>query len=290
MIERRRRLLAIVYGEGSASAMSLSGAAVSVCDIAWVVDSTEMTDTKMLRLVRKLGHTVDLAGLSDEEAVDAVRALQPDGIVAYADAQIARASELGEALGLEYFDRKVADRLLDKVVQRRALAEAGLPVPRCVEVPPHPSPDDVEALAAGVEFPVVLKPRHGAASRDTHLAEDAAQLGDLLAALPAAGPEPDMVIEEYMAAAPNPPSDYFGDYVSVESVVSHGHISHLAVTGRLPSAPPFRETGLIIPTDYEPVVGAVHPGCGHRRHRRHRDPNRLSPHRDQGDRQGAPGH
>ena len=171
--------MAIVYGEGSASAMSLSGAAVSVCDIAWVVDSTEMTDTKMLRLVRKLGHTVDLAGLSDEAAVDAVRALRPDGIVAYADAQIASCVRVGRGpRAWSTSTARSADRLLDKVAQRRALAEAGLPVPRCVEVPPHPSPDDVEALTAEVDFPVVLKPRHGAASRDTHLAEDAAQLGE----------------------------------------------------------------------------------------------------------------
>ena len=128
-----------------------------------------------------------------------MRTLQPDGIVAYADAHIARASALGESLGLDYFDRTVADRLLDKVVQRRALAEGGLPVPRCLVVPPHPSSDEVDALAAGVDFPVVLKPRHGAASRETHLVSDAAQLGKLLARLPAAGPEPDMVIEEYMA-------------------------------------------------------------------------------------------
>jgi len=254
----RRPLLAVVYGEGSAPAMSLSGSAASVCDIAWVVDSTEMTDPKMLRLVRKLGRTIDLAGLSEEEAVAAVRAAQPDGIVAYADAHIARASALGEALGLDYFDRTVAARLLDKVVQRRALAEAGLPVPRCQVVPPRPSPDEVDALAAQVDFPVVLKPRHGAASRDTHLAADADELAKLLGELPAEGPAPDMVIEEYMAGAPDPPSDFFGDYVSVESVVAHGRISHLAVTGRLPSAPPFRETGLLIPTDYEPpLVGSI---------------------------------
>ena len=250
-----RKLLAIVYGEGSAAPMSLSASAVPLCDIAWVIDSTEMTDPRMLRLVRKLGRTVDLAGLSEEQAVEAVRALQPDGIVAYADAHIARAAALGEALGLDYFDRTVAHRLLDKVAQRRAFAEAGLPVPRCIEVPPRPSSEDVKSLAADVEFPVVLKPRHGAASRDTHLAEDPAELAELLEELPVVeGPEPDMVIEEYMAAAPTPPSPYFGDYVSVESVVSHGRISHLAVTGRLPSAPPFRETGLIIPTDYPPPL------------------------------------
>ncbi len=192
-----------------------------------------------------------MSGLSDKEAVDAVRTLRPDGIVAYADAHIALASALGEALGLEYFDTTVAGRLLDKVAQRQALAEAGLPVPRCLRVPPDPSPGEVEALAADVHFPVVLKPRHGAASRETHLAANVTELGEPpRASSPTEGPEHDMVIEEYMAAASVAPSEYFGDYVSVESVVSHGHISHLAVTGRTPSAKPFRETGLIIPTDY----------------------------------------
>ena len=63
-----------------------------------------------------------------------------------------------------------------------------------------------------------------------------------------------MVIESYMVGASPPPSGQFSDYVSVESVVADGVISHLAVTGRLPQAEPFRETGLIIPTDFEPSV------------------------------------
>jgi biotin carboxylase len=256
MTDERRPVLAIVYGDGSAPAMSLSASAASVCDLVWVIDSDEMKNVTMRRLVHKLGKTIDIAGMSGEEAADSLRALHPDGIVAYADTQIGPASSLGELLGLEYFGSAVAERLLDKVSQRRALDEGGLPVPRCVVVPPHPSPDDIDALAAGVAFPVVLKPRHGAASRDTHLAADAAQLRDLVAQLPdeEEGSGSEMVVEEYMAAAPSSPSPYFGDYVSVESVVAGGHVSHLAVTGRLPSAPPFRETGLIIPSDYAPSL------------------------------------
>ena len=126
-----------------------------------------------------------------------MRALLPDGIVAYADARSPVRPSWERPSGWSISIRKVADRLLDKVVQRRALAEAGLPAPRCVEVPPHPSPDDVEALTAGVEFPVVLKPRHGAASRDTHLAEDSGAAWGAPGGAPAAGPEPDMAIEEY---------------------------------------------------------------------------------------------
>ena len=254
MTDTRRPVLAIVYGDGSASAMSLSAAAASLCDLVWVIDTGAMKDASMTRLVRKLGTTVDIAGLSETEAADALRAEQPDGIAAYADAQIGTAAALGETLGLEYFDRAVAERLLDKVTQRRALGEAGLPVPRCLVVPQGASSGDVDALAAEVDFPVVLKPRHGAASRETHLATDAAHLRELVAQLPAEGPASDMVIEEYMAAAPSPPSSWFGDYVSVESVVAGGHISHLAVTGRLPAAKPFRETGLIIPSDFPPSL------------------------------------
>jgi biotin carboxylase len=249
-----RPTLAIVYGEGSASAMALSAAAAPLCDIAWVIDSAATRDASMLRLLRKLGTTVDVAGLSEEKSSAAVKALRPAGIVAYADAQIATAAALAEILGLDYYDRTVADRLLDKVSQRRALGDGGLPVPRCAVVPQHPSPGDIDILAAGVTFPVVLKPRHGAASRDTHLAADAAQLHALVAQLPHGAGDADMVVEEFMPDPSEHPSSWFGDYVSVESVVAGGHVSHLAVTGRLPGAKPFRETGLIIPSDFAPSL------------------------------------
>lgn len=249
-----RPMLAIVYGEGSAPAMSLSAAASSLCDIAWVVDSTAMRDTSMLRLLRKLGTIVEMAGLSDEQVGAALKELHPDGIVAYADAQIATAAVLAEILGLDYYDRAVTARLLDKVTQRRALGDGGLPVPRCMELPRHPSAQDVDTLAASMTFPVVLKPRHGAASRDTHLACDPAQLHALVTQLGDTGVGTDMVVEEFMADPSEHPSSWFGDYVSVESVVAAGHVSHLAVTGRLPGAKPFRETGLIIPSDYAPSL------------------------------------
>jgi biotin carboxylase len=245
----RRPILAIVYGEASVSAMALSAAAADLCDIVWVVDSGQMGKW-LLRLIGKLGTLVDVAGLSAAAAAEAVRLQRPDGIVAYADEHIGRATALAEVLGLDYFDTVVAGRLLDKVTQRQALDDGGLPVPRCLAVPRHPTRHDAEALAAKVEFPVVLKPRHGSASRETHFVPDATQLGDLFSELSTTDPDLDMVIEEYMAAASPSPSSHFGDYVSVESVITHGHISHAAVTGRLPAAKPFRETGLIIPTDF----------------------------------------
>ena len=245
-----RPLLAVVHGEGSVSPMKLKEAAAAVCDLLWVVDSSELGDPLLVRLLRKLGTTVDIAVLSEADAAEALRPLHPDGIVAYADAHMPTASALAERLELDYPGRVVTERLTDKVAQRQALREAGLPVPRSAVVPPSPTPAQIEGLAAGITFPVVLKPRHGAASRDTVLVPDAISLAQRLAAAPSAGSDT-MVIEEYMVGATPPPSSNFADYVSVESVVVAGTISHMAVTGRTPPDQPFRETGLVIPSDFD---------------------------------------
>ncbi len=57
-----------------------------------------------------------------------------------------------------------------------------------------------------------------------------------------------------MVGATPPPSANFADYLSVESVVVDGTINHVAVTGRMYQVEPFRETGLIIPSDFDPSV------------------------------------
>jgi hypothetical protein len=254
MTESRRPVLAIVYGPGSASVMHLAKPANALCDLVWILDSTEIQDDTIIRLIRRFGTTIDAAGMSEEAAADALRPLQPDGIAAYADAQIGLASALAVRLGLDYHDADVAPRLLDKLTQRRALHAAGIPIPKCVDMPTAPAPGEVAALVADVAFPVVLKPRRGAASRDTVLVGDAAELERILANQRIAGSEELMVIEEYMVGASPPPSASFADYLSVESIVANGTISHLCVTGRTPQVEPFRETGYVIPSDFAPAL------------------------------------
>ncbi len=234
--------------------MALKAAAAPVCDVVWVVDSVEGDVTWNLRLLHKLGEVVDVGGLSEEEVADALRPLHPDGIVAYADAHMERTSLLADRLGLCYHDRDVVQRVIDKSLQRAALRDGGLPVPGCRVVPAAPSPDQLEALLEGLCFPVVIKPRLGSASRETHLVQNAADLRALIAHMSATASGLSMVIEEYMEGATPPPSESFSDYVSIESVVVAGQISHLAVTGRLHQAKPFRETGLIIPSDFPPAL------------------------------------
>jgi glutathione synthase/RimK-type ligase-like ATP-grasp enzyme len=245
--------LAIAHGESSVSAMKVAEAAAPVCDLVWLVDSSELSEPHMLRLLRKLGTTIDTVGMSEDEMAEALRPCRPDGVIAFAEYLIPNASAMASRLGLEYHNDAVTRRLVDKFEQRQALRDSGLPVPRFVVVPPRPSPDDLDRVAAGVSFPVVVKPRRGAGSRDTVLVHDIGQLQAVFVDPPTStsGEEEPMIVEEFLVGDPSATGPSFADYLSVESVVSGGQLSHVAVTGRFPPAEPFRETGLFIPSDID---------------------------------------
>jgi predicted ATP-grasp superfamily ATP-dependent carboligase len=65
-----------------------------------------------------------------------------------------------------------------------------------------------------------------------------------------AGPAPCVafVVEEYLRGDPSVAGPGFGDYVSVESVTVAGTVRHVEITGKFPLAPPFRETGYVVPS------------------------------------------
>jgi biotin carboxylase len=236
--------------------MVLKEASASICDLVWLIDSGEKDATWNIRLLRKLGVTIDIAGMTMDEVTSALRPLEPDAIAAYADDRMATASALADRLGLVFHDEEVVQRVIDKSEQRKALRKGGLSVPSCHLVPPRAGPKEINDLVEAVTFPVVMKPRLGAASRDTNLVHDATQLRDFIAQVQTDTVEPMMVLENYMVGASPPPSEHFGDYVSVESVVVDGSIMHLAVTGRPHQAKPFRETGLFIPSDFSTSLQA----------------------------------
>ena len=65
-----------------------------------------------------------------------------------------------------------------------------------------------------------------------------------------------MILEGYLPTADQRVSR-FAPIVSVESFVRAGAIHHFAVTGRLPFAKPFRETGSVLPSDLSPQNAAM---------------------------------
>ena len=258
--DRRQPLLVVGHGHRSAPPMQIVEAASDLCDILWLLDESTPDGSFTARLLRKVGTVVNVAGLSPEETASLLRSYSPDGIVAYRDEDIVPLSLIAAELGLEYRPPEVARGLVDKLLQREALRKGGLVSPACWEVPADRSASAIESFAARVVFPAVLKPRVGNGGQYTMPVKDTDDLIHSVSLLPPeAGGETGMFVEEYLPGPATRPSDRFGSYLSVESLVAGGEISHVAVTGRFPLAEPFRETGFFIPADlsHEELVAVL---------------------------------
>jgi biotin carboxylase len=246
------RRLAFAYHPRSFGALAIAEAARGTCELVWIVDTTDPEVASMVRLLRRLGPVVDVAAMPLEEAASSVAALRPDGILALADTLLLWSAELAQRLELPFIAPEVARRLTDKHAQRTALRDAGLPVPGFWRIPDAADAEGWAVLAREATFPALLKPRQGEGSREVTAVHSLAELRSLLAAsAQAAGSEPaQLVLEEYLRDRSG--GGPFASYVSVESLVCAGRISHLAITGRFPLAEPFRETGFFIPSALDP--------------------------------------
>jgi biotin carboxylase len=245
--------LAIAYDVDSFSPIEILTAVGEGCDLIWVVDSSRPLGP-MGQVLSRTGYVVDIAGLSQDEAVAVVAASQPEGILALNDSQLSTASMIAAGLGLRFNAPPVTHLFLDKCDQRAALREAGVVVPGFVSIPTDASDGEMITLAANIAFPAVLKPRCGTGSRDTYHVESPDALVSLLA--PTRGDRlvarTEYILEEFIPGAGFLSALGFSEHLSVESVVVAGRTRHLAVTGRFPLAEPFRETGNVMPSALSP--------------------------------------
>jgi ATP-grasp domain len=229
--------LAVFCDQTSISILPFFATAREHCRIVWVVGWSP--NTPPLRMLSRFGEVVDLTGLQDDEVVEHLVRLQPDGVLVFNDAPIRLAAAVADRLGLPFHSPHSARLLTDKMAQRAALRNAGLAVPAFAAIRPGEA-------ATGVPFPAVLKPRAGAGSRDTFKVTSAEQVA---AALVQCDQNEEFILEEWLPDL-NGDHGLSSDLVSVESVARNGAIEHIMVSGRFPFAPPFRETGTIMPSDF----------------------------------------
>ncbi len=242
---RRRPLVAVGYGPRCVPVMQLAESAAGVCDLLWMIDGSIPQMGEMADLLNRFGPVVDVSGLDVERMTKALSAYEPDGLATYLDAGMVGYAGVAAALDLPFHTASTAAALTDKSRQRQVLADAGLPMPACQVIAPDQAEPSLADIESEVGWPAILKPRSAQGSRYTFLARDRVELARLLDAL---GPgRPEMVLEGYLADDPARVDSDYAAYVSVESVVAAGQISHLALTGRFPLAENFRETGFFIP-------------------------------------------
>lgn len=238
--------IAVVLDFGSASPLSILASARDLAEVVFLCDRSRPYVRERFDDIAALARVEDITGLPDEELPGVVERLAPDGLTTFSESQLNRAAALADPRRLPYLSPATARALTDKYTQRKVLAAAGLGHAACRIVR---DPADLASALAEVGLPAIIKPRSGAASARTCRIDTArqapARLREVLAGEPAEHGE--FVVESLLTGDPSVAGAGWGDYVSVESVTCHGTVRHVEVTGKFPLAPPFRETGYVVP-------------------------------------------
>jgi ATP-grasp domain-containing protein/L-aminoacid ligase-like protein len=188
----------------------------------------------------------------DRWSVDAVTTalagLPPDGIVAVGDRPVVLAARLAQVFGLAGHPPDAAAISRNKLLVRRALAAAGLPVPWFECASPA---EDVEELAARARYPAVVKPLALSGSRGVMRVDDpdacvaaVDRLRQLLAS-PDVQIERDAAHGELLLESFIPGTEY-----AVEGLLDHGTFRCLAVFDKPDplDGPFFEETIYVTPS------------------------------------------
>ncbi|APS19301.1 hypothetical protein TK78_10240 [Streptomyces sp. Tue 6075] len=175
-----------------------------------------------------------------------------DGILSFSELWVIDTHKAASDLGLAANPLSSIPAMRDKYLQRRRLAEAGVPTPRFALV--HNAAQLNDAYEH-VGAPAVFKPVTGAGSLATYAVDSSTDLQELWQTAHAAhendrrgGRTAAFILEERLIGVNKHQDERYGDYASVESVVHNGQITHLAVTDKFPLTEPFRENGGILPS------------------------------------------
>lgn len=238
-------VLAVIYGRGAATPLGLLDTARGRCTPVFLGDLTDAQVAADLATLPKTTAVVDTSAFTDDQLCARVADLGAGGVITFSDSLLRTAAAVAEARGLPFHGRDTADVLVDKFRQRRTLAAAGVQTTACRLIR---TADDLSPALAATGLPAVIKPRSGCSSMDTCRVDTAEELTARYAEFTAGVVRPrEYVLEEYLAGDPSAVGEFWGDYVSVESVIRDSDIRTAGVTGKLPLAFPFRETGLFVP-------------------------------------------
>ncbi|WP_405167822.1 ATP-grasp domain-containing protein [Nocardia sp. NBC_01499] len=234
------RVLAVAYDRGSASATEIAASLGEVAELVFLVADSEHTRA-LRQVLAEFGRLVPVSGDIRTDAA-MIREFAPHAVVTFSEPMLRFAAAVAAELGLPFHTPETTWLLTDKSAQRARLRSAGVDSVRFARI--DAAPDWWPALAR-VGMPAVVKPAWGGGSEDTYLLADAAAAGRVLAELSdRPSPWPALVVEEFLRGRPSFP---YGDYVSVESLCGPDGPVHIALTGKFPLQPPFRECGQFWP-------------------------------------------
>jgi biotin carboxylase len=253
--------LMVIKGFGGPPATLFCPLFAELAELAVVYERTEATFLDVdpedeRRAVEAVGEYVEVRDPDQiiPAALKSAAGSRIDGVLTLSEPLLVRTAELAERLDVPHHHRLDAARVMtDKYEQREALRRAGMPAPRHARIA---SARDLGPALERVGLPAVLKPAFGAGSMlifevgsradlDRHYGEaiERHARSELVR-----GVEPVFDLEQRIESEDWHRDDRFGNYVSVEVLMHGGEFHALTVSDRTRQLPPFRETGLLLPS------------------------------------------
>lgn len=154
------------------------------------------------------------------EVVAAAKSLNIDAVVTSCmDTGVEALGAVNDALGFRGISQEVARSSFDKVLQKRALLDAGVPVADCVISKGEPR--DLDEAEVRLGYPLVLKKRHSQSSNGVFVVNDRLQAESVLER--EFRDEDEFLIEEYLQ----------GDEFGAQACVVDGDIRFVMLHGDL---------------------------------------------------------
>src|SRR4051812_35688889 len=251
----------VIKGFGGPAAALLCPLISDLAELAVVyehIDSAfiEVDPEAEVAAVEAAGDYIEAAGPDEIVPAALAYAADPeiDGIFTVSEPLLRQTAEIAERLGVDHHNPLSAARVMtDKYEQREALRRSGLPAPGHAAIS---SPDDLEPALEAVGTPAVMKPAFGAGSMLIFRIESLAELREHYEEASSRysqtellrGVQPRFDLEQVIESENWHGDDRFAGYGSVEALMFEGEFLPLAVSDRTPLLPPFRETGLMLPS------------------------------------------
>ncbi|MDR2545204.1 MAG: ATP-grasp domain-containing protein [Methanobrevibacter sp.] len=176
-----------------------------------------------------------------------------NGVFTLSEMLLLAASRISNEIGINFMSEDTINSTQNKVIQRKILKKAGVPIPKFYEIKEK---KDIGIATNRVGFPSVLKPNYGGGGYGIFKVKSIEKLKKKYNIerlkyenIIQEDKNSTFNLEEDMKGEQWNLDDRIADYGSVESIVQNGKIIHLVISDRTHLLPPYRESGYISPSN-----------------------------------------
>ncbi|WP_458460425.1 ATP-grasp domain-containing protein [Paenibacillus sp.] len=240
--------VAVFYGTGSATPLSIQAASIGICKLVFLYkEDCSKNDLSQFKMLQKHATSYNISNCSEKDIEDILSNEKVEGITTFSEYKLVETSIFVERMGLFGNSVETTKVLVNKFMQREILSKSKGTSVKFTRLDKQNLKQSL--LAVGV--PAIIKPVVGAGSKWTKKINSYEELQSAIHEFP---PDNEYVLEEFLKGTEGIKNSFYGDYVSVESIHQEGNSTQVSITGKLPLTQHFSESGMFLPHPFSQSI------------------------------------